>query len=294
MRPLPPNLQNHRFLGTHRFEMTPFHFKGELYLLENFCDYNPADFAPDEYPPRTLRDGFRIRRFRDDAIIGEPVTGSYFASAFVHDGKVYVFASQLNEPVLHTVLRYVSDDLIHWSKPEIAFEADPGCLIFNTAFVQNGEKFIGVYETDTPERRQKYIFKFWESDDLKNFKVIPGAAYGLDKYVGGCSLYMVKDLYYLFYLEECPDGTYEMRICRSKNLRDWTEGNRPIITPDLTHEINPDCPGRMELNASDTEIIEHDGKTMIFWLGGDQHGTCDMQMAEFPGSQQAFLESFFC
>ena len=293
MRPLPSPWRNHRVLGTHRFEMTPFHFNGELYLLENCCDYNPADFKPDEYPPHTLKDGFLIRRVKDDAIIGKPVLGNYFASAFVHDGKVYAFAPLLDGEMFHRVGRYVSEDLVNWSGPEVVFEAEANCVIFNTSFLWNGEKFIGAYETDTPERLRKYIFKFWESDDLRHFNVVPNAAYGLDKYVGGCSIYFEGGWYYMLYLEDRKDGTYETRACRSRNLKEWFDCRCPLMVPDLTHQINPACPGRMELNASDMELIEDDGRTLAFWAGGDQHGCCDMQMAEYPAPLREMLESFF-
>jgi len=49
----------------------------------------------------------------------------------------------------------------------------------------------------------------------------------------------------------------------------------------------------MELNASDLELIEDKGKTIIFWLGGDQHGCCDMQRAEFNGSMAELLKFYF-
>ena len=106
MRTLPAPWKNYRQLGTHRFEMTPFHFKGELYLLENFCDYKPEDFAPDEYPPHTAQDGFIIRRVCDDAVIGDVVRGNYFASALTVGGKVYAFASLIEEgQTLHRIVR---------------------------------------------------------------------------------------------------------------------------------------------------------------------------------------------
>ena len=294
MRTLPAPWKNHRQLGTHRFEMTPFHFKGELYLLENFCDYKPEDFAPDEYPPHTAQDGFIIRRVCDDAVIGEVVRGNYFASALTVGGKVYAFASLIEDgQTLHRIVRYETEDLVNWSGPEVVFEAEPDCMIFNTSIVWNGEKFIGVYETDTPENLRKYIFKFWESEDLKNFRTIENAVYGLDKYVGANVLYYAGGYYYLLFLGDRLDGTYETQIARSGDLVNWEDSDIPVMIPDLTHEINPACPGRMELNASDVEMIEDKGRTVMFWAGGDQHGCCDMQCAEYDGPMNKLLESYF-
>ncbi len=296
MRTLPEPLQNHRIIGTHRFEMTPFHFKGELYLLENFCDYDVADYTFDEYPPHTQKDGFLIRRLSDDKVISR-VCGVYFASAYAMPNRVYAFGSVVEEEsdkTLHRIVRFETEDLINWSEPLEVYEAAPGCRVFNTSFTWDGEKFVGVYETDTPEKLYKYIFKFWESSDLKNFKTIDGAFYGLDKYVGGGSLYKSGEFYYLFNLEEQPDGSYFMSISRSRDLKTWQLSPKPVIYSDRTHEINPEKrPGGMELNASDVEIIEDKGKTIVFWLGGDQHGCCDMQCAEYPGPMAEFFEFYF-
>ena len=297
MRTLPEPWQNHKFLGTHRFEVCPFHYKGELYLLENFCDYDVADYTFDEYPPHTKRDGFLIRRYRDDQIISR-VCGVYFTSAYALPNRVYAFGSVVEEDAdkltLHRLVRYESEDLINWSDPVEVYEAAPGCRIFNTSFTWDGEKFIGVYETDTPEKLYKYIFKFWETSDFKHLKTIEGAAYGLNKYVGANTIYFVGGYYYLLYLEDRLDGTYETRVARSRDLVNWQDSDIPVMTPDLAHEINPEKrPGGMELNASDLELIEDQGRTLAFFHGGDQHGCGDMQMAEYPGSMRDLLEYYF-
>jgi len=296
MRTLPEPFQNHRILGTHRFEMTPFHFNGELYLLENFCDYDPADFAPEAYPPHTKEDGFLIRRLSDDKVISR-VCGVYFASAYAMPNRVYAFGSVVeedSEKTLHRIVRFETEDLINWSEPIEVYEAAPGCRVFNTSFAWDGEKFVGVYETDTPENLYKYIFKFWESSDLKNLKTVDGALYGLDKYVGANTIYFVDGFYYLLYLSECGNGCYNTVISRSKDLKNWQDSTIPVIGPDCTHEIDPEKrPGGMELNASDLELIEDKGKTIIYWLGGDQHGCCDMQRAEFNGSMAEFFRFYF-
>ncbi|NMA43871.1 MAG: hypothetical protein GX946_10895 [Oligosphaeraceae bacterium] len=293
-------LVNHRYLGTHRFEMTPFHWNGELYLLENFCDYDPASYAKDEYPEHTARDGFFIRRFSDDAQIGPVVPGCYYASSIVHQDRLYVFASAFDTRKFtagvsfRRIIRYTTDDLEHWSGPDEVYVAAPDRMIFNTTTVWDGKRFVGCFETDETCTARKYLFRFVESDDLLHFRVILGAEYGREKYVGGQALYFVNGYYYLFYVHDLNNRCYDTRISRSKDLKIWEDSPIPVVEPDQKHEINPMArPGIMELNASDLELIEDQGKTLLFWCGGDQHGCVDMQMAEYPRPLPEYLESFF-
>ncbi len=303
MRILKDGWRNHQVIGTHRFEMTPFHFHGELYLLENFCDYEPAGYPADQYPERTARDGFLIRRYRDGKLVGDPVRGCYFAGALAHEGRLYVFASAFDAPrftagvSFRRLVRYTSDDLVHWSEPVTVFRhTEPGCMIFNTGTVWDGRRFVGVYETNEASAPLKFLFKFMVSDDLEHFTPVPGGEYGREKYVGANALYFAGEYYYLLYLHDRLDRTYETRVSRSRDLVHWEDApaDRPVMEPDPSHEVNPVArPGVMELNASDLELIEENGRTLAFWLGGDQHGCCDLQTAENPASMQELLEHYF-
>ena len=152
-----------------------------------------------------------------------------------------------------------------------------------------------LYETDD-KSWPKFTFKHCESDDLVHWRKIPEALYGTDKYVGGPALYFEDGWYYTLYLEDLGGGYYETRITRSRDLVDWQDApeNRAFLTFDPDRYTNPiHYPEVRELNASDVELCEWKGKTIIYFNGGDQLNCGDVQLAEFDGSPKELFAYFF-
>jgi alpha-L-fucosidase len=125
---------------------------------------------------------------------------------------------------------------------------------------------------------------------------VPGALYGTNKYVGGPALYFKGDTYYTLYLQSLGKGFYETRITRSRDLVNWEDApdGRPVVTFQPENKVHPLRPDELrETNASDVEICAWQGKTIVYYTGGEQHYAGDLQYAEYPGTPQAFLEHFF-
>jgi len=289
---------NWRVVSSIGSEVTPFVFKDRLYRIENFkrCEDFPGQ--PVQY--RFHEDGFRIRDVDSDRIVSVPLLNHYFATAFVWDNRNY--GEDLPWWHIRQIVHITSDDLITWSRPELVVQAEGDEHLFNNSVCWDGNRFIMLCETDD-DRWPKFTFKYYESCDLSNWKIVPNAVYGIDKYVGGPALCFEAPWYYTLYLHAMENGagdniryTWETRITRSKDLIHWEDApeDRPFVTFDPNRQTNPDhFPGVYETNASDIDLCEWQDKTLVYWNGGDQCTCGDLQMAEFPGSRKELMEWFF-
>lgn len=282
-------------------ETTPFVFMDRFYLLENFGRF--YDFPGQDSLYRFHEDGFRIRDVELDAVISVPLLNHYYATAFPWENTVYVYAvyygwdSEIKLNKQYMML--CSDDLITWSKPEIIIEANERERLYNNAVVWDGNRFVMLIETSDPTW-PKFTFKFYESPDLRSFTQIPDAYYGVDKYVGGPAMYFSGGYYYVLYLNSEGKyrdmNSYRTRITRSRDLITWEDApqNRPFVDFDPSHMLNEEeRPGVFEVNASDVELCEWQGKTVAYFAGGNQRGYADVQLAEYDGTMKDLFEAFF-
>ena len=283
-------------------EVTPFVFKDRFYRIENFK--RAEDLPGTPLTEMFHEDGFRIRDIEKDCVISVPLLNHYFATAFVWQEKVYIFCGdyEWDRPWWHIrkIQMICSSDLITWSKPKTVVEAEKAESMFNISICHNGDKFIMLYETDD-KRWPKFTFKFCESDNLTDWHLIKDALYGTDKYVGGPAMYFVDGYYYVTYVNfvgknSLDNNCYDTRIARSKDLFNWEDAscNKPFIEFDSSRKTAPEhYPDAWEINASDAEMHEWQGKTIVYFNGGDQMTCGDLQVAEYPGKMKDLVEAFF-
>lgn len=284
------------YLGSPLVETSPFVFNNRLYLMENnqhFWDVpgaKPGDFFHE--------DEVRIRDVDSRKIVSVALKNHAFATLLVWEGKVYVFAGNYgNEKPwrqITDISMTSSSDLKNWTTPVTVLRASPGEYFFNTAICRAKDKFILLYETND-NRWKPFTFRYMESSDLINWKELPDAIYGKEKYVGGPALYYEGGWYYTLYLESLKHG-YETRITRSKDLIHWVDApeGRAFVTFDSSHKniplIKPDIG---ESNASDVELCYYNGKTIIYFTGSDQTTAGDLQWATYDGTPAQLFEYFF-
>ncbi len=279
------------------WEVTPFVFKGRLYRLENIKE---TDITGDpDFQHHFREDGFRIRDLAANRVVSIPLLNHYFAIAFVWQDRVHVYAGNYGEtePWWHIreIVHLSSTDLITWTAPEVVIRSERGERLFNTAVCWDGRRFVLLYETDD-KRWPAFTFKYCAGPDLTHFERLPNALYGVDKYVGGPALYYEGDWYYTLYLQSLGGGTYETRVTRSRDLVTWHDApaGRAFLPYDPTRRPDPvHHPDVYERNASDAELCEWQGKTLIYFNGGNQLGVCDLQWADYDGTPRQLLEAFF-
>ncbi len=289
-------LQKKGYLDSPLVEVTPFVFKDTLYRLENWQKfwelppYNPGE--------RYLEDEVRIRDVEKDEIVSIPLKGYTFSSAFVWNGKIYVFAGNHNTATqwrhVTEMVMTCTEDLVNWSEPKTVLKALEGEYFFNVAVCRGKDSFVLLYETNDAAW-PGFTFRYCVSDDLTNWEIISDALYGKEKYAGGPSLYYEGEYYYTLYLQDLGSA-WETRITRSRDLIHWEDApvERPFVTFDssvknirmLDSEI---C----ECNASDAELCYWKGKTIVYFTGSDQQIGGDLQVAEFDGTPRELLEHYF-
>jgi alpha-L-fucosidase len=283
-------------LGSPLVETSPFVFHGKLYLLENnqrFWDVKgakPGDFFHE--------DEVRIRDVKSGKKVTVALTNHGFGTAFVWKDSLYVFAGNYGTGKpwrqMTEITMTATADLKTWTKPVTVLKAGKNEYFFNTAVTRGKDRFILLYETND-KRWKPFTFRYEESNDLRNWKEIPDALYGKEKYVGGPALYHENGWYYTLYLESLKKG-YETRITRSRDLITWEDApegrtfvafepsykNIPMIKPEIS-----------ESNASDVELCYFQGKTILYFTGSDQTTAGDLQSATYPGTPAQLFEYFF-
>ncbi|MBR6471810.1 MAG: hypothetical protein IKS83_08430 [Victivallales bacterium] len=297
----PPKFENHAYLGHRSQEITPFVWNGRLCLLENFA--RSADFPGQPADYRMHEDGCLIRDVESGMCLAYPWLNHYFSTVNVLNGQLVLVGGdyEWDRPWWH-IRRFqmmTSDNLTTWSRPVTILEANERESLFNNAIAFDGERHVLLYETDDPALGPKFTFRFAVSTNLTHWEKLPAEyVYGCGKYVGAPGLYWEGGFFYLLYLAETfgKYGFWDTRIARSKDLKHWEDApdGRSFLYPDTSHITNPElAPDVHEVNASDVELVEFDGRVRLWWNGGNQKGISDLQYAEFHGTRRQLFEAFF-
>lgn len=278
-------------LGSPLVEVTPFVFKDRFVMLENWRH----DWPRPEMLRRAGTDQpqIAVRDVEKDEYLSVALTGYSLGVAFVREDRVYVFGAHDAKGRTEIGMTW-SADLKQWSAPAAVLKA-VNETFFNVSVCRGPDRFVMLVETDD-RAWPAFTFKYFESQDLVQWKQVPGALYGTKKYVGGPALYYEGEMYYTLYLESLGGGRYETRVARSKDLVHWEDApdDRPFVTFDPENPVHPLRSKTVrESNASDAELIHWKGKTLVYFTGGDQHAAGDLQWAEFGGTPRELLESFF-
>lgn len=277
-------------------EVTPFVFNGRLYRLENWQKQWEFPGSPDG--SRFTEDEVRVRDVEADTVISIPFKGHGLGMALVYDDTVYVFAGDWGAETkwnIQEIQMTSSRDLVTWSAPVVVLRAEPQEKFFNVSVCRGESDFVMLVESNDPAW-PAFTFKYFRSDDLIHWRRVPGAEYGREKYVGGPALYFEGEHYYTLYLQSLGEGRYETRVTRSKDLVHWQDApsGRPFVTFNPDHPIHPLRPAdKRETNASDAELCAWQGKTLVYYTGGDQQLAGDLQWAEFHGTPRELLERFY-
>ena len=248
-------------------------------------------------------DGCYIRDVETDTRLCYPWLNHYFSTVNIINDRLVLVGGDYEWDLpwwnIKRMQLMTSDDLTTWSRPVTILEANERENLFNNAIVFDGERHVLLYETDDPALGDKFTFRFAVSDDLLKWEKLPAEyVYGLGKYVGGPGLYFHDGWYYLLYLAQTfgKYGFWDTKIARSRDLKEWEDApeGRSFVYPDTSHITDPEvAPDVHEINASDVELVEFEGKVHIWWCGGNQEGIGDVQHAVYNGTQKQLLESFF-
>jgi len=224
-----------------------------------------------------------IRDVESGELLARFAQGYGLASAIVHGGELWVFASRYAEGTWSDVTLFRSRDLKCWSR-QVVLEQEPPEHIFNTSVCATGDGFVMAYESDDPQY-VPFTIKFCRSTDLVGWEKIPEAIFAPERYAACPALRWVDGSYYILYLEQRkPLWWFETFAARSCDLRNWELSARnPILAPEEGEDVN----------TSDPDLAEFEGKTYLYYSIGDQRTYAKLRRAVFPGTLSEFLHWCF-
>jgi hypothetical protein len=90
----------------------------------------------------------------------------------------------------------------------------------------------------------------------------------------------------VLYLEHrTPRWAFETYITRSKDLRHWElSAANPVLRAEGPDE---------GINASDPDLVEFEGRTLLYFCVSDQLSWMNIKRVTYPGTMAQFLESWF-
>ena len=141
---------------------------------------------------------------------------------------------------------------------------------------------------------------------MKTWEMMPfNTAYPKHRYCGGPCLKFHNGYFYLFLVTLLPLNRYTNYLFRTKDFKKWEVGfYNPILMPSNEDKIlsqravekekyEPLMRDAFNINNSDIDFCEWQGKTYINYVMGNQKGTYYMCEAEYDGTPGEFLESYF-
>ena len=288
-------------------EMSVFIYKGKLMRLHNCwegeagypgpCAVIADYFTNETYPP-----------FGDD--------DNVFYQAYCENDHVYVYAAKEN-----SIYLYDSTDLYHWEK-SLVITFPKNFKLHNTAVAKgdNGRYMMAIEAGQADDEfgnvravPNEYVGQFFteffaKSYDLKTWELLPfEQAYTKERYNACPAMEFCDGYYYMICLEELPVIRYAPYIYRTKDFIDWEVSiYNPILMPSeedrhpkvgCEDRFTPDEIQRiavhMNVNNSDIDICEYDGKVYIVYSTGDQKTYSAYAEAVFDGTMEQFLKGFF-
>jgi hypothetical protein len=241
-------------------------------------------------------------RFRDPET-GEATPpfgdGHEFGSAFVDGGRVYVTGSFGRG----RVDMFASTDLTDWESWPVIPEGHYG--IFNTSLCRAKDDYVLMFEIDRPaeEAGAPFTARFARSKDLHSWEITPPECnYSKNRYTAPHALRWKDGWFYDFFLE-AHDG-YEMRVVRSRDLVHWELSPRnPVLrhspldkiiaNPALTDAQRTRIAHAANLNNSDIDFREWQGRLVIDYSWGNQQGTEQLAQAVYDGTLDQFLDGWW-
>jgi alpha-L-fucosidase len=276
-------------------ETTPVVFKDRLYRFEYVRDNYHAN-----------RTGASYFRFID--VAGGKATpafarGQHLGCAFAEDDTMYAFGVDKWNGSKISVFR--SKDLEKWES-HLALTI-PGWGLFNTSVCKADGRYVMAIEVGEPKEVVGVPFTifFAESKDLLTWKQLPlDRVYSKEKYTACPALRFQGGYFYMIYLEARPGPTYESHIVRSRDLRRWessrlnpvlafSEEDKRIANPKLTPQQRRAIARAKDINNSDVDLCEFNGKTIIYYSWGNQQGTEFLAEAVYDGTLASFLKGFY-
>ena len=276
-------------------ETTPIVFQDRLYRFEYVRPHYPSNATGDSY--------FRFVEVESGCPTPAFAAGYHLGSAHMQDDTVYVYG--VERWGRSTIYVFWSQDLETWSsQPALTL---PGWGAYNNSICQGSDRFIMAFEVGEPPDivGARFTNYFAESGDLLNWTLLPReCVFARDRYTACPVLRFLHGYYYMIYLEARPGPTYEPHIVRSHDLVHWESSplnpvmqyspeDKLIANPKLSPDQQDRIANAVNVNNSDVDLCEFNGKVILYYSWGNQHGIEHLAQAVYEGTLERFLKGFF-
>jgi hypothetical protein len=225
--------------------------------------------------------------------------GHEFGSAFVDGDTMYVTGTQGRD----RINVFASQDLKTWRSWPVINDGRYG--IFNTSICKAAQDYVLMFEIDRPveEAGTAFTARFARSRDLRTWSMTPPECnYAKDRYTAPHCLRWLDGWFYNFYLE--AHNGYEMRVVRSRDLIHWESSplnpvlraspdDKRIANPSLNDSQRTRIAHAVNLNNSDLDFCEWQGRLVINYSWGNQQGVEHLAEARYDGTMTQFLQGWF-
>jgi len=276
-------------------ETTPVVFKGRLYRFE---------YVRPDYAANTTGDSY-FRFVDHDTGEYSPgfAAGYHLGNVFVENEILYVTGTNIWDG--ERVDLFVSGDMENWEQRS-ALNL-PGWGIFNTSMCRAEDHFVLMFEVGKPPDIAGVPFtaRFATSTDMRTWELTPPeCTYSKERYTAPHALRYLDGYYYNFYLEALPGPEYDQRVVRSCDLITWepsplnpvlvaSEEDRIIANPRLTVAEQERIASAIDINNSDIDFCEFEGRLAITYSWGSQLGVEHLAEAVYDGTEAEFLRGWY-
>jgi len=275
-------------------ETTPVVFDGTLYRFE---------YVRANYWGNPKGDSY-FRFIEHDS--GRPgksfARGYHLGNVLVIDDTLFVTGTNIWDG--ERVDIFASRDMQDWESWNVLNL--PGYGIFNTSMCLAEDHCVLMFEVGKPPEIAGVPFtaRFATSRDMRRWELTASeCTYSKDRYTAPHCLRYLDGYYYNFYLEAVPGG-YEQYVVRSRDLVHWessplnpvlkaTDEDRQIENVNLTPEQRERIRLATNINNSDIDFCEYQGRLVINYSWGNQQGIEHLAEAVFDGTVSEFLTGWF-
>jgi len=302
-----PVIRKHGTIKCGIVESTPIVYGGRLYRFE----YNRARGGEGGSAWNVSNtDNFSTFHFIDleNGRRHTPFAKDHHLGCAYTDGGVMYAVGLKDKWGSDTLHFFRSTDLDNWELySELKLE---GWSIFNTGVCKMNGVYTLLMEINGPTEEagtHPFTFRFAQSGDMTSWTLTPSdCVFQKDRYAGGPAIYTVGDgFYYVLYLEAYPGPCYANCIARSKDLKEWEysrlnpvlmyddKEDKKIASPFIIPEHQELIKSALDINNSDLELCEFNGRTVMYYSWGNQLGMEFLAEASYEGPMDEFLKSWF-
>ncbi|MBI2423526.1 MAG: hypothetical protein HYV27_11915 [Candidatus Hydrogenedentes bacterium] len=277
-------------------ETSPVVFNGKVYRFEYVRQGYWNNKTGDSY--------FRFVDHESGAYTPAFGKGHHLGSAFVDQETGTAIVTAVNIWDGERIEIFTSRDLQTWESWNAL--TLPGYGMFNTSLCKADGKYVLMFEVGKPAEvaGNPFTARFATSTDLKTWALTAAeCTYSKDRYTAPHALRYHKGYFYDFFLEAI-NGGYEQFVVRSKDLIHWessplnpvlkaSDADKIIVNKALPPDLQERVKNAVNLNNSDIDFCEFNGKLVINYSWGNQQGVEHLAEARFDGTEAEFLEGWF-